>query len=89
MAVELITNQTPLVLIKLIGVLDVIKGIEQLKDMRGLLCNIILDAHTTHGILLTDKPTDKWTKVTRSLLGNSNLLGAAGIHLNICFPKTT
>ena len=45
LAVELVTYRKHLILIKSMGVADVIKGLEQLQNLRGTLCNIVLDSH--------------------------------------------
>ena len=74
-------------LIKSVGVLDVIKGIEQLQNLRGSLYNIILDSYITHKTLLIEGPKDKRTILTQILAGNSHLLGAAGIRLTIAHGK--
>ena len=69
------------------GILDVIKGIEQLQNLRGSLCNIILNLHLAHETLFTEGPKDNWTRFTQILAENSNLLGAAGIRLTIAPGK--
>ena len=87
LAVKLVSYRTHLVLIKSLGVLDVIKGMEQLQNMRGSLCNIILDSHITHKPLLTEGPKDKQTRLTQILAGNSNILEAEGIRLTLAPRK--
>ena len=58
--------------------MDVIKGIEQLQNLRGSLCNILLDSHLTHETLLTEGPKDKRTRLTQILAENCHLLGVQG-----------